>query len=68
MSKLKRMSEVVFLFEKVVRNGVILDFVMFNVMINGYCANGNVERVFLILREIERRKFCFDEVIYNILM
>ncbi|PRQ23386.1 putative pentatricopeptide [Rosa chinensis] len=54
LSKRKRMNKADDLFEKILCKGVLPDLVMFNALIDGHCANGNMEGAFSLLREMEK--------------
>jgi pentatricopeptide repeat protein len=41
---------------------------MFNALTDGHSANGNMDRAFALLKEMEQMKVVPDEVTYNILM
>ncbi|KAH6767133.1 transmembrane epididymal protein [Perilla frutescens var. hirtella] len=65
---LKRMKDADALLAMVLGKGVMLDLVMFNTLIDGYCDNVNFECALSLLKEMERIKINPDTVTYNSIM
>lgn len=57
------------LFEDMIfKEGIFLDFVMFNVMINGFCCGGEVERGKMIIEFMKKNGCNFNVYNYFVLM
>ncbi|GAU19164.1 hypothetical protein TSUD_89290 [Trifolium subterraneum] len=63
-----RISEADEMFKKSKKEGLVPDIIMFNALIDGHCANGNIDRAFQLLNEMDNAKILPDEITYNTLM
>lgn len=50
------MKEADALFSKIQQEGLLPDIIVFNALIDGHCANGNIDRAFQLLKEMDNMK------------